>query len=274
MPGRIDLHTHTTVSDGTLSPAVLLGKAVQLGVRILSITDHDSTEGYNAVAASCVTGDPLRLIPGIEMSAEGDLPCHLLGYFINPHHPGFQEQLEGFRQRRVERTKAMVQKLRALNIPIELSRVMEISNGGTVGRPHIADALIERGVVRNRQEAFDRFLKRSGPAFVAGDGPSSRECIELILAAGGVPSLAHPSYYTSHDLLKTLADQGLAALEVYYPEHSRSLIAKYLELAESLNLIPTGGSDFHGPRTGRKLLACVDVPEKVVDELERRKGGG
>jgi predicted metal-dependent phosphoesterase TrpH len=234
----------------------------------LAITDHDSTAGYEAVLPLQKQAPQLRLIPAIEMSAEGELGCHLLGYFIDPAQASFQAELVAYRAQRVVRVRAMAEKLKTLGFSLDFERVLALAQGGSLGRPHLADALVELGAVKSRQEAFDRFLKKNGPAYIAGETPTAGEVIRLIRSAGGIPVLAHPSYYTSDSLIKQLVELGLEGLEAYYPEHSRALIGRYRELAAAYRLVMTGGSDFHGPRTGRTELACVDVPEEVVTELE------
>jgi predicted metal-dependent phosphoesterase TrpH len=269
LPSQVDLHTHTTASDGTLSPERLFTLAVELKIHVLSITDHDSIDGWKATQALQLAHPEIRVIPGIEMSAEGEIYCHLLGYFIDVNASGFEERLAELRRQRLDRIKAMTQKINAMGIGVDYARVLALGAGGSVGRPHLADALIEMKVVRSRQEAFDRFLKRGGPAYVSSDGPTAAETIALIRSAGGVPVLAHPSYYTTPEFLKRLVDLGLQGLEVYYPDVSRSLIQRYLELAGTFGLVVTGGSDFHGSKTQRDALACVDVPESVVEALVR-----
>lgn len=268
MASRVDLHTHTTASDGTLDPLDLFDKAAALGLQVLAVTDHDSTAGYEAVLAQSQRHPSLRVLPAIEMNAEGELSCHLLGYFIDHKSVPFQTQLARYRDQRIERSRAMVAKLAELGFPVKFERVKELAKGGSLGRPHIADALREAGFVRSRQEAFDRFLKKDGFAYVEGEGPTAEETIRLIRAAGGIPVLAHPSYYTPEPLVKGLVEVGLMGIEAYYPEHSRGLIQRYLELAKQFELVATGGSDFHGPGTGRAALACVGVPETVVKDLE------
>jgi predicted metal-dependent phosphoesterase TrpH len=269
LPGSVDLHTHTTASDGTLSPERLFAVALELNIRVLSITDHDSVEGLASIRALRAAHPEIRVIPGIEMSAEGEIYCHLLGYCIDVNAPGFQNRLSNLRRQRLDRIQAMTRKINAMGIAVDYARVVALASGGSVGRPHLADALIEKGVVKSRQEAFDRFLKRDGPAYVPATEPTAGQTIDLIRSAGGVPVLAHPSYYTTPEFLKRLVDLGLKGLEVYYPDHSRSLIQRYLEMAGTFGLVVTGGSDFHGPRTQRESLACVDVPESVVDALVR-----
>jgi 3',5'-nucleoside bisphosphate phosphatase len=273
MPSRVDLHTHTTASDGTMAPAELFDKAVELGVQVLAISDHDTTAGYEAVQASPALlnpAPPIRLIPAIEINAEGEYACHLLGYWINPAHAPFQNRLAQLREQRIARLRAMADRLSQMGVSIDFENTLKRA-GGAVGRPHLADALIQKGVVKSRQEAFDRFLKKGGPAYVPTESPTIEESIELIRLAGGVAVLAHPSYYTSETLLRALVERGIQGIEAYYPEHSRSLTQNYLLWAKTYGLIVTGGSDFHGPKTGRSALACVDVPMDVVDSLERLK---
>jgi predicted metal-dependent phosphoesterase TrpH len=267
LPSRVDLHTHTTASDGTLEPAALLEKAAELSIQYLGIADHDTTAGYEAVLPLQSRFPAVQLIPSIEINAEGELSCHLLGYFFDPKNAALQTQLALYRQLRLDRARAMVEKLKGLGVSIDFEKVLEVARGGSVGRPHIADALIVAGVVRTRQQAFDRFLKKDGAAYVPGTAPSAAEAIQLIRGAGGVPVLAHPCFYTSESLVEQLVKQGLMGIEVYYPEHSKSLIRRYLEITQRLNLVATGGSDFHGPRTGRTALGCVDVPESVLESL-------
>jgi len=235
---------------------------------VLSLTDHDSTAGLEILLPQLASHPEIRIIPGIEMSAEGENYCHLLGYFIDIQSAGFQDRLADCRLRRLSRIAEMTRKINALGFAVDYDRVVALAAGGAVGRPHLADALVEKKIVRSRQEAFERFLKRGGAAYVDSDGPSAAEVIQWIRAAKGVPVLAHPSYYTTPELLKRLVDVGLMGIEVYYPEHSNSLMRRYLEMAQSVGLVATGGSDFHGPKTHRSALGCVDVPASVVTELE------
>jgi predicted metal-dependent phosphoesterase TrpH len=271
MPSRVDLHTHTTASDGTLTPPELFQKALELGVQVLAISDHDSTAGYEAVLPLTSQHPEIRLLPAIELNAEGPLACHLLGYFIDIHDAAFQRRLAEYRTLRVERIRKMAQKLNDLGVPVDFNRVMEMARGGAVGRPHLADALMEKGLVKSRQEAFDRYLKKGGTAYFSGDSPTAEEGIQLIRSVKGIPVLAHPSYYTSPELLEKLVAAGLMGIEAYYPEHSRGLIEHYKAFAEERHLLLTGGSDFHGPRTGRAALAGVHVPDSVVESLEKAR---
>ncbi len=271
MPSSIDLHTHTTASDGTLRPEGLFSKALELHIKVLAITDHDSTEGLSAISGLEASHPEIRIIPGIELSAEGELACHLLGYFIDVSDGALQSALAKLRENRLGRIAAMIEKVKALGMDIDDERVRALAAGGAVGRPHLADAMVEKGYVKTRKEAFERFLKKDGPAYIPGTGPSAEECIRLIKSAKGIPVLAHPSYYTTPELFGRLAQLGLMGVEIYYPEHSSGLIKRYLEVAQDLRLIATGGSDFHGPRTQRSALACVSVPESVVHELDEAR---
>ena len=271
MPSRVDLHTHSTASDGTMDPQVLLDLAVRLQIRTFALSDHDSTEGWALIAPRAETIPDFTLIPAVELTAEGEFACHILGYWINPRDPAFQAQLLAFRERRVHRLKAMADLLAGLGHAIDYDGILKERQNRSLGRPHLADALIKKGVVKSRKEAFDRFLKKGGPAYLPSDTPTAEDVIQLIRRAGGIPVLAHPSYYTTEELVKKLAAFGLMGVEAYYPEHSRSLITRYVELAKGLGLLVTGGSDFHGPKTGRDSLACVDVPEAVVEALEQAR---
>lgn len=271
MPSRVDLHTHTTASDGTLTPPELFQKALEAGIHVLAVSDHDSTSGYEAVLPLASQHPEIRLIPAIELNGEGSHACHLLGYFVDVQNAAFQRQLAEYRVLRTERVRVMAKKLGELGVPVDFNRVQEIARGGALGRPHLADALMEKGIVKSRQEAFDRFLKKGGSAYIPGDSPTAEEGIDLIRRAGGVPVLAHPSYYSSSELLESLVVAGLMGIEAYYPDHSRGLIEHYKDFAKKHQLVLTGGSDFHGPRTGRAALASVHVPDSVPEDLEKAR---
>lgn len=209
----------------------------------------------------------LRLIPGIEMSATGESSsCHILGYGINIHHQPLQKKLHEFRQTRIARMQAIIERLKSLGVVISFERVQALAGKATIGRPHLADALVEQKIVRSRKEAFQRYLSHNGPAYVEGYAPSSKEVITLIHEAGGVSVLAHPAFYCNEDYLKQLVHEGLMGLEVYYPDVSRALRERFLTLAKQFQLLVTGGSDYHGPRTGRSELACITVPEEILQQ--------
>lgn len=249
-----------------MPPGDLLQKALDHGVRVLSITDHETTDGL-AEALENPLAARLDLLPGIELSAEGDFTCHILGYALRWQDASFQAWLSSGRERRLARARAMVAKLQGMGISIAFDLVVRHAGKAAVGRPHIADALVELRVVRSRQEAFQRFLGYDGPAYIEGGAPTARETIERIRQAGGVAVLAHPSFYSDESRIETLVGHGLQGVEVFYPDVSRSLREKFLGWCQRWSLIATGGSDFHGPRTGRSELACVDVPAEAVEAI-------
>jgi predicted metal-dependent phosphoesterase TrpH len=237
---------------------------------VLSITDHDSTEGLEQALQLPLPAD-MQLMPGIEISAGGETSCHILGYGIRYQESHFQNQLRLYREHRVERLRAMVDRLKTLGVLISFERVQEIAGTATLGRPHLADALVEKKIVRSRKEAFQKYLNQNGSAYIPGESASSRDVIALIRGVGGIPVLAHPAYYCNEPYLKALVDEGFMGLEVYYPDVSRAQRERFLILTAQFNLVATGGSDYHGPRTSRSELACVDVPERVLEELEKAK---
>lgn len=228
------------------------------GVKLAFLTDHDSVSGFpEASEAAKALGADVRC--GIEInSAAGNI--HVLGYGFRWDDAAFAAKLSEFRARRDERIALIVEKIRALGIALELSEVKAASHE-TLGRPHVADALRRIGIVKSRQEAFDRFLATGKPGYVDSMGPSPEEAIALIRAAGGFASLAHPDTLPDKESVGRWAAAGLEGLEVYYSSHSPSDINRYKELADRHGLIPTGGTDFHGPGTGRDKPLGIELPD-------------
>lgn len=268
---RADLHTHTTASDGQLTAVELVALAKQVGLSALGITDHDTTGGI--VAARQAAGETLRIIPGVELSAEdasGDV--HMLGYFLDIENPGFQRELEQFRVRRYFRAQVMVEKLAALGMPLAWAQVEAFANGGAIGRPHIARALHEAGYVSSVKEAFDRYIANDGPAYVARKRLSPEEAIELIHSAGGAAVLAHPVFLADYRaMVLRLLPAGLDGLEVVYPKHAPKLEGELRALARRYNLVMTGGSDFHGLNfPGKAMLGSVEPPAEAIEGLQAR----
>jgi predicted metal-dependent phosphoesterase TrpH len=273
---RVDLHMHTTVSDGRLPPRELLRRAAANGVRTLAVTDHDNTDGLpDAQDEAARLG--LDLIPGIELSTDlGSLGVHILGYFLRWENPAFQARLAPMRDDRLWRAQKMVQRLTELGYPITWERVREIAGEGVVGRPHIAQALLEAGHVRSITDAFDRFIADGGPAYVERMKLSPADAIALVHAAGGVTSVAHP--YDAPDvdtLVAELAQAGLDGVESYYQGYPPERVAHLAELAAEHGLIPTGGSDYHGfPMGGASEVdndvGSVAVPDGTVARLRAR----
>ena len=268
----IDLHTHSLRSDGALSPADLVRRAAARGVKIQALADHDTLAG---VAEAAATGRELgvRIIPATELNTESEWgDAHVLGYFIDPADSELEERLRWLRENRGRRIELMVEKLNALGYAVELARVLEIAQGGALGRPHLAQALFEKGHVPTYDEAFDTLIAKDSPAYVARIGLDPFEAVSLVRKHGGVPSLAHPGTVIGlEELLPKLVAVGLAGIEAYYGEHSPEMTAVYLRLASELELVPTGGSDFHGRGDHGTDLGGVFVPPETIERLESRR---
>jgi hypothetical protein len=265
-----DLHSHSTWSDGLLSPAELVAEAAARGLGVLALTDHDTVAGVpEAQTAGAIHG--IEVIPGVELSAalaDGQ-EVHLLGYFVDIDDPALQEGLAGYAQARQERMERMIDRLRLVGAPVDRDRVRELAGHGTVGRPHLARVLTEAGHAADLAAAFERYIGRGKPAFVPRPRVDPRDAIALVRAAGGVPVLAHPySAGGVESVIDRLIPAGLLGMEVDYGEYSPEEREVLRAIAERRGLIATGGSDYHGPgiRAGRHL-GMVSVPLAVVDAL-------
>jgi len=243
----IDLHLHTTASDGTLTPSELVARARAAGLSIFSITDHDTTAGSDA-ACTTARDAGLQLVPGIEISAVAEgRDVHVLGYFIDTASPSLRAFLDRQREDRVRRVAEMGERLAALGCPIDLSPIVaDAGRGRSVGRPQIAAALLDAGYVQTRDEAFDRFLEFGGAAYVSRCGASPEEVVAIVHGAGGIASLAHPGVSARDHLIAPLAAAGLDAIEAAHSDHDAATEARYRALAADLGLLITAGSDFHG----------------------------
>ncbi|MEZ4668194.1 MAG: PHP domain-containing protein [Anaerolineae bacterium] len=244
---RLDLHLHTTASDGLLKPTELVRLAQKQRLNAIAITDHDTTAGI--AEAQLVAGGSPVVIPGIELSAaEGNVDVHMLGYYIQPENTAFQTQLTQFQQDRLMRGHEMVVKLAALGKSIEWERVVAIADGGAVGRPHVARALLEAGHVSSVNEAFQIYLYTGGPAYVARQRLSPEDAVDFIHSAGGVAVLAHPALVADYmALLDRLIPAGLDGVEIQHPKNTEVVRDNLRGLAARHDLIITGGSDFHRP---------------------------
>jgi len=269
----IDLHAHSTASDGSFPPAEVVRLAKEAGLKAVALTDHDTTDGLaEAVAAGEDLG--VEVIPGVEISARytGD-SMHILGYFLDFHSPKLAEGLAVLKQARKERNPKIIAKLNALGLSINMDQVARLSGGGQVGRPHIARALLESGYVRSMQQAFDIYLKNGGKAYVAKFRFPPVEALEMIREAGGVPVLAHPftlgmgSPGALRELLLVLKVKGLAGIEVFYADHTPEQEALYLKLARELGLLVTGGSDFHGLNKPEATLGNIRSRDRLTYDL-------
>lgn len=267
---RIDLHTHTTASDGTLSPQELVALAGKVGVGILAVADHDTTDSVDPVMTLGAQAG-IEVIPAVELNTDvEDSEVHVLGYFIDHHQPWFQEFLTMLRNGRANRAAKMVEKLNALGIKMDYAQVAGHAQGA-VGRPHVARALMEAGVVRTFEEAFEKYIGRRGPAYVERLRVTPADAVRTIARAGGIPALAHPGWGARDDLIPELIEAGLEGIEVYYPDHTPQLTLHYMRLAEQYNLLMTGGTDFHGTAVASKApLGSQYVPVDVVDKLKAR----
>jgi predicted metal-dependent phosphoesterase TrpH len=267
---RVDLHTHTSYSDGSLPPEAVVRLAIERRLAALAITDHDSVEALPAGRAAA--GLELELVPGIEISSSlSGLDLHILGYFIDPADPALALRLERFRIERLERVREMVARLAALGADVDVAEVMRLAGHGVVGRPHVAEALVSAGHADDTDDAFRRYLGSRGVAFVPRPSFRPDEAIALIHDAGGVSVLAHPGPGLVDSVVESLAAQGLRGIEVWHPQHSPVTVRRYEALAERLGLLVTGGSDFHGP--GRSTgLGDLPVPLRVLEPLKRAAG--
>lgn len=272
----VDLHTHTTASDGSLAPRELVREAVRAGVRVLAVTDHDSTDGLPEALDEAAQHPPLELVPGIEINTEIDkAEVHILGYFIDWQAEWFQDILRGFREERRGRIYRMAERLAALGMPIDPEEVFALVREGSAGRPHVAQVLVQKGYVGSVGEAFDRYLKHGGSAYVSYQKLPPEEAIALIRRAGGVPVLAHPGFIGQDDLIRKLARAGLGGVECYYAAHTPLQTATYLQLVRELGLVATGGSDYHGPRvTPQGRVGTPHVPYEVYQALLAARAAG
>jgi 3',5'-nucleoside bisphosphate phosphatase len=268
---RIDLHTHSSVSDGTESPADLLTTAQAAGLDVVAITDHDTTAGWPSVETARPRG--LTVVPGMEMSCRwfpADSPPisgHLLAYLFDPTHPVFSAERARLRDERLERGERIVTALADDGYPVSWERIVEQSEGGVVGRPHIARALVDAGVVESVDHAFVTLLHHHSPYYVAKVDTDVREGIALVRAAGGVPVFAHGlatkrGRVVGDAAIAVLAEAGLMGLEVDHPDHAAAERAHLRGLAADLDLIVTGSSDYHGSNKTTPIGACTTDPEQ------------
>ena len=277
---RVDLHSHTTASDGGLAPQDLVARAASLGIEVLAITDHDTTTGVPAALAAARRLD-IVVVPGVEISAlSGREEIHLLGYFVDVENEELQAFLGRTRVARRERAEKMLARLAQLGLAVEWERVVELAGEeGSIGRPHVATSLLEAGLIHSWDEAFERWIGRGCPAYVERYKLTPEEAIDLVRASGGLPVLAHPYIYNRKGELKKdldlkhwlprLVRAGLAGIEVYYPNYPRRVSRSLLEMALYYGLMISGGSDFHGGAMANGL-GSVDVPWAAWEGLERR----
>lgn len=271
----IDLHLHTTASDGQLAPRELVARAHRAGIRVMSVTDHDTVGGI-AEARAAAEALGMTFVAGIEITAvERERDIHVLGYFFDPEHRELAEFLVASRADRVRRVREIAERLAAMGVPIhvdDLIRRAEQRPGTSLARPQIADALVAAGHVATKQEAFDRYIANDGPAYVARRGATPEEVVALIRRAGGIASLAHPALVRNADeLIPRLAAAGLPALEARHADHDADTERHYRALAKQYGLAVSGGSDFHGDDSHHAAgLGDVTLPREDFERLRAR----
>jgi len=272
--GRVDLHVHTTASDGTQTPTEVVEEALKKGLLAIAITDHDSIDGLKeALEAGRRMG--VEVIPGVEINAQHEgKEAHILGYFVELGDTPLSRTLERLRRGRLERIRKIVSKLNGLGVGITVEDVLAFAEkDGSLGRPHVARAIAAKGYAKNASEAFAKFLDKDRPAYVPRPKLTPHEAVSVIVDAGAVPVLAHPAVAGHWEgLIRELMALGLRGIEAYHPDHTPDQAEKYRGLAERLGLIVTGGSDAHGPSAVRAIeVGEVTMPYSVVLRLKEAR---
>ncbi|MBA7499699.1 5'-3' exoribonuclease [subsurface metagenome] len=267
---KVDLHMHSTASDGRLTPEDVVRKSAENGLTVIALTDHDTVDGIAPALVAAKAFPWLKVIPGIEIST--DFPggeVHVLGYFIDYTDPEFAARLERMRHSRRGRAQGMIAKLRDLGIHIEWQQVLEIAGSGSIGRPHIAQAMLDKGYIASIKEAFTKYIGRGGPAYVEREKITPVEAVKLILRTKGLPVLAHPLTISDPEaMVVELKAAGLVGIEAYYNGYTADEISRLVNLADKYGLIASGGSDYHGLDVSREtMIGGVDVPIKSAEQL-------
>ncbi len=277
MASKVDLHIHTTASDGRLPPEEIVQRAAEQGLKYIAITDHDTVAGISRALQAGTAFPGLTVIPGMEINTDTQTgEVHILGYCIDYKSKELESSLNRLRHSRETRAKKIVDNLSGMGIGISWERVMELAGGGSVGRPHIAQAMFEGGHIPSLQEAFIKYIGRHGPAYAERERLSPEEAVKLVVLAGGLPVLAHPEDVDElESFLKSLKKVGLIGLETYYDGYHRDTVKKLAKIAERYGLITTGGSDFHGLGSSHETpLGGAEVPiecaERLLKLAERR----
>jgi len=266
-----DLHLHTNFSDGTYTPEQLAERASESKLAAVALTDHDTVEGCARMAAACARAG-LEFIPATELTAEVDgNELHLLGYFVDTQNPRLLAEMSRFQRVRQNRIREMVARLNQLNIPLESDAVFAVANCRSPGRPHVARALVMGGFCANLDEAFERFLKKTRPAWVPKFKMSALEAIELIHQADGLAVMAHPGLNRADEIIPALVRAGLDGLECFHTKHTPAVGEHYVRLAKEFGLLITGGSDCHGLSKGKPLIGTIKLPYEYVEHLKAAK---
>lgn len=266
-----DLHLHTFFSDGTYSPEELVNKAHNQGLSVIAITDHDTVDGIErGIEAGKLSG--VEVLPGIELTVEYQArEVHLLGYLIDYQNKDLKQKLEVLNNNRIERIYKITAKLKEQGINLNPEAVFNLAKNGSPGRLHIARAMVAEGIIGSTYEAFRKYIGDKCPSYVAGFKFTPQEGIKLIKNLQGIPVLAHPYSINNDELIPLLVDFGLMGLEVYYSEHTQSMINFYFDMAKKYNLLVTGGSDCHGEAKSEIKIGSVKIPYELVEKLKEAK---
>ena len=271
MPGAVDLHSHTTASDGTFTPRELVQEAVRRGVRVLGVTDHDSTDGIAPALDEAARHPPLEIVPGIEINCDVEgAEVHILGYYVDYEAAWVQDFCRAQREERRARVARMAARLAELGMPIDVDEVHTLVREGSAGRPHVAQVMVDRGYVASVRQAFDKYLAAGKPANVPRRRLAPADAVRLIRKAGGVPVFAHPGLSDRDEMIPILIAAGLMGLECYYSAHSIVQTAGYLKVCQDHGLVATGGSDFHGPKVRPAALGVPAVPLAALSALKAK----
>src|SRR5215472_3663507 len=263
-----DLHLHTNFSDGTFTPEELVLQAQKAGLACIAVTDHDSVEACARAAAACSAVN-MEFISGTELTAEqDDTELHVLGYFLDTNNKKLLAEIARFQVVRQNRIYEMVARINEMGVPLKAESVFALANCKSPGRPHVARAMAKEGLVRNLDEAFERFLKKGRPAWVPKSKISALDAIELVHQAGGLAVMAHPGLNRTDNVIPGLVDAGLDGIECFHTKHSTVMSERYLEIAEEHGLLVTGGSDCHGFSKNRPLIGTVRLPYEHVEKLK------
>jgi hypothetical protein len=270
MPGHIDLHLHTNMSDGVLTPEELLHEVRARNLVAFAVTDHDTIDGYLEMKSLLNDDDP-ELVPGLELSVAVDtVDLHMLAYMFDPDNEELAENLRHFRRERNHRGRRMVEKLNLMGMALSVEAVLEAAGESAIGRPHIAEAMMTEGLVNNIDDAFRKYIGNHCPAYIPKNMVHPREAIELIHRAGGLAIMAHPFINNLHKLIPSLALLGLDGLEVYHYSHSKQHVADLKRLTEQHGLLLSGGSDFHGRQEHEGDIGAGSVPVEYLDRMKNR----
>lgn len=268
-PGFVDLHAHSTASDGSRAPADVIREARRIGLAAIALTDHDTVAG---ITEAVTTGEALgvRVVPGVELSAvEGDVETHILGLHLSDTRE-LEARLIDLREMRRSRAERMVQRLNDLGVRIDFASVLEQAAGGAIGRPHVARAMIAEGWAVDFRDAFDRYLGNGRPAYVTKERLPVTDAVALIHRCGGLAILAHPSHSGTRERIAAFVEQGMDGVEVRHPSHSSEDIARLAALVDHFSLVPSGGSDWHGSADGPRTLGMMRVPADWLGQQDSR----